>query len=277
MLPHWTQNDLTVNGARLHYYRTGDGSKPPLVLAHGFSDDGLCWQPTAHDLEAAYDVIMPDARGHGLSERVRPGESVDMAADLAEIIRLLGLDHPIVGGHSMGAMVAFQVGVRYPNRVRALILEDPPWWLPGQSEMRPIDSHQEHPMAGWVHTCVNSTTEQLIAQCRLENPTWPEIVVQTWCTAKKRMDPNILSILRIDGSDWQEKVKTLACPVLLITADVARGGIITPQVAAQVEAMNSQITIAHIPGTGHHIRFENYLVYMDAVRSFLEMIGEQKT
>jgi pimeloyl-ACP methyl ester carboxylesterase len=40
-------------------------------------DDGLCWQPTARDLEAQFNVILPDDRGHGLSERVRPGEKVE--------------------------------------------------------------------------------------------------------------------------------------------------------------------------------------------------------
>jgi pimeloyl-ACP methyl ester carboxylesterase len=269
MLPHWTQNDLLVNGARLHYYRTGDGRKPPLVLAHGFSDDGLCWQPTAHDLEAQFDVILPDARGHGLSERVRPGEKVDMASDLAGIIRGLGLERAIVGGHSMGAMVAFQLGVRYPELVRALILEDPPWWLPETSEMRPIDKHEENPMAGWVRTIAANTADQLMAQCRLDHPAWPEIVVQTWCAAKKRMDQNILSILRIDGADWQKTVPAIACPTLLFTADPERGGIITEAVAAKVSEMNSRFTIAHIAGTGHHIRFENYTVYMEALRSFL--------
>ena len=63
MLAHWIQNDLLVNGVRLHYYRTGHGDKPPLVLVHGFSDNGLCWTPVARDLEAEYDVIMPDMRG----------------------------------------------------------------------------------------------------------------------------------------------------------------------------------------------------------------------
>ena len=269
MLPNWTQNDLTVNGARLHYYRTGDGSKPPLVLAHGFSDDGLCWLPTARDLQAEFDVIMPDARGHGLSERVKPGEKVDMVADLAGLMRGLGLKRAIVGGHSMGAGVAFQLGVRYPELVRALLLEDPPWWLPSQSEMRPVDRHQEHPMAPWVRTCIESTAEELMAQARLEHPAWSEEVVQTWCAAKKRMDPNILAILNINGSDWQQMVPTLACPTLVVTADPDKGGIITPELAAKVSAMNSRFTIAHIPGTGHHIRFEDYPVYMEAVRSFL--------
>jgi pimeloyl-ACP methyl ester carboxylesterase len=89
MLAHWTHTDLFVNGVRLHYYRTGHGDKPPLVLVHGFSDNGLCWTPTARDLEADYDVIMPDMRGHGLSERVQLSDTVDMDADLAGLIRTL--------------------------------------------------------------------------------------------------------------------------------------------------------------------------------------------
>ena len=59
---------MIANGIRLHYYRTGDGTKPAVVLCHGFSDSGLCWTPVARQLEADYDVIMLDARGHGLSE-----------------------------------------------------------------------------------------------------------------------------------------------------------------------------------------------------------------
>src|SRR5512147_3178204 len=119
MLTHWAQNDLLLNGVQLHYYRTGQGDKRPLVLVHGFSDNGLCWTPTAHDLEAEYDVVMPDMRGHGLSERMRPGDDVDMAADLAGLIRGLGLKRPIVGGHSMGAMIASELGALFPDLARA--------------------------------------------------------------------------------------------------------------------------------------------------------------
>ncbi len=274
MLPHWTQNDLTVNGARLHYYRTGDGTKPPLVLAHGFSDDGLCWQPTAADLEAEYDVILPDARGHGLSERVRPGEPVDAASDLAGIMRGLGLERAIVGGHSMGANTAFQLGARFPDLARALVLEDPPWWLPEQSEMRPIDSHEEHPMAGWVRTIMTHTAEELIDQCRAEHPTWPEVVVQTWCAAKKRLDPDILSILNSPGTDWLEALAKISCPTLVFTAEADKGAIITPAVAARVCEVNSQVAIAHIAGVGHHIRFGNYPAYMQALRAFLKTVKD---
>ncbi|MEZ4677061.1 MAG: alpha/beta fold hydrolase [Caldilineaceae bacterium] len=51
-----------------------------MLLIHGFSDTGLLWTPVA-ELEADYDVIMPDMRGHGRSTRVQP--DVDMAADVA--------------------------------------------------------------------------------------------------------------------------------------------------------------------------------------------------
>jgi pimeloyl-ACP methyl ester carboxylesterase len=274
MLPHWKRNELTVNGARLHFYRTGDGSKPPLVLAHGFSDDGLCWQPTAADLEAEYDVILPDARGHGFSDRVRPGEPVDMASDLAGIIRGLGLVRPIVGGHSMGAMVATQLAGSYPELVRALVLEDPPWWLPDPAEEHMTDAEAEHPMAEFMRHITAHSTQELLAQYRSEHPTWPEMVLLTWCSAKKRLDPDILSILHIEGDDWQEMVGKIACPVLVFTADPELGGIITPEVAARVKELNRGMAFVHIPGVGHHIRFGNYKDYMDALRAFLHTLRD---
>lgn len=269
MLPaHWTKNDLTINGARLHYVRTGEGQKPPLVLAHGFSDDSLCWLQTAVDLETSYDIIMPDARGHGCSARVQPGQPVDMAADLAGIIQALGLERPIVGGHSMGAMTAFQMGVRYPEIPRALLLEDPPWWQPQptQTTSRP----GEHPMAPWVTTIERLTLDELITQTREEHPTWPEQVIQTWCPAKKRLDPNILSILTIGGTDWLADVPKLTCPTMIVTADPEKGGIVTAAIAAQVQTLNPLCTIIHIPGAGHHVRFEAYTTYMQSVHAFLQ-------
>jgi N-formylmaleamate deformylase len=268
MMPaHWTTDDLVINGATIHMIRTGDGSKPPLVLAHGFSDDGLCWLQAAIDLESRYDIIMPDARGHGLSARVQPGEPVDMVADLAGVIQALGLHRPVVCGHSMGAMVAFQLGVRYPEIPSALLLEDPPWWQP--EARQPVSQPAEHPMAPWVATITRLTLDELIEQTRREHPTWPEWVIQTWCPAKKRVDPRILSIINISGDDWAEGIPQLTCPTLIVTADPARGGIVTPALAERARQLSPRCTIAHIPGAGHHIHFEAYDAYMQHVDAFL--------
>ncbi|HVK02732.1 MAG TPA: alpha/beta fold hydrolase, partial [Armatimonadaceae bacterium] len=64
------------DGLRFHYARTGGGG-PPVVLAHGFSDDGSCWTPVARALAPEYDVVMVDARGHGLSDAPEAGYGVD--------------------------------------------------------------------------------------------------------------------------------------------------------------------------------------------------------
>ena len=272
MIPaHWTQNDLTLHGVRFHYCRTGNGDKPPLVLVHGFSDNGLCWLQTALDLEAEYDIIMPEARGHGLSERVRPDEPVDMTADLAAIIQALGLARPIVGGHSMGAMESFQLGVRYPEIPRALLLEDPPWRQPGARPV--ITDLQHHPQAPWVETVQRLTLDELMAQTRRDHPTWPDWVINTWCPAKKQLDPDILTILNIQDSDWPEGVPQLQVPTLVVTADPDKVGIVTPEISARVMELNPRCRVVHIPGTGHHVRFADYDTYMRAVRGFLQEVG----
>src|SRR3954468_16110314 len=96
----WQSDEVAANGLRLHYTRTG-GDKPPLVLAHGFSEDGLVWTALAEGLEAEYDVTMPDARGHGQSDAAETGlGTAELASDLHGIISGLGLDKPAVLGHS---------------------------------------------------------------------------------------------------------------------------------------------------------------------------------
>ena len=79
-------------------------------------------------LAGEYDMILPDARGHGLSDQPPTGYAPqDHAADVAGLIRGLGLERPILIGHSMGAGVAATVAAHYPDLVAGAILEDPPW------------------------------------------------------------------------------------------------------------------------------------------------------
>lgn len=276
MLPHWTQNDFLINGVRLHYYRTGRGDKRPLVLVHGFSDNGLCWALTARDLESEFDVIMPDMRSHGLSERVQPGEKVDMAADLAGLIRTLGLRRPIVGGHSMGAMIAYQIGVRFPELTSALVLEDPPWRLSRPVQASRVSQPSENPMAKWAKDLPNHTLEELLAQYYKEHPNWPEELVRPMGESKKQLDPTIVDTMidriHLEESGWLTTIQKIAQPVLLIAANPELGGIVTPEVVAKVHELNPKVTISNIPDVGHLIRFDNYTAFMEALRTFLKQV-----
>jgi pimeloyl-ACP methyl ester carboxylesterase len=272
MLPHWTQNDLLINGVQLHYYRTGHGEKRPLVLVHGFSDNGLCWTPTARDLEPEFDVIMPDMRAHGLSARLQPGENVDMAADLAGLIHALGLNHPIVGGHSMGAMITFQIGVRFPELVSALVLEDRPWWLSPPAQ----DPSGENPMAKWARSLPGRTLEELLVENRRDHPGWSEEMVRLLSESKKQLDPTIVDTMldraRSEEWNWQTNIQNITQPMLLLTANPQLGGIVTPEVVAKVRQLNPRVTIVTVLDVGHLIRFDNYTAFMQALRAFLNRL-----
>ena len=62
--PHGTEDrggTIEVDGARIHYSRTGSG-RAPLVLLHGLTDDGACWSRVAAVVAEDFDLVVPDAR-----------------------------------------------------------------------------------------------------------------------------------------------------------------------------------------------------------------------
>jgi N-formylmaleamate deformylase len=133
----YTEHDINTGGVKTHYYRTG-GDKSPFILLHGATDNGLCWTRVAEMLSARYDVIMPDALGHGLSDRLDPAfTSQQYTEQVAGLVRELNISQPIIMGHSMGAGTAVNLAIEYPDIPRAIILEDPPWGVlpppPGKS------------------------------------------------------------------------------------------------------------------------------------------------
>jgi N-formylmaleamate deformylase len=275
MQTQWTENDLVLDGVNLHYTRTGKGKKPPLVLAHGFSDSGLCWLPVALQLEDRYDLVLLDARGHGRSQRVQPGEDVDMPADLANLIRALQLEKPVVGGHSMGAHVSAQMAARNPGLARALVLEDPAWFPDGQPPRRRTeqeDTPPAHPFA-WLLELEGNPVEKVMEKCRKDNPTWAEIELRPWAESKLQFDLNFLQIQRILQRSWKEVVPEIDCPTLVITADPKKGALVTPEMAKMIVEMNPRFRVVKIKGAGHSIRRENFKDYMQAVEDFLNEVS----
>src|SRR3954452_5529526 len=170
----WQDGEVATNGITLHYTRTG-GDKPPLVLAHGFSDDGRCWTPVAEALEADYDIVMVDARGHGRSAAPASGYgSREMADDLAGAIAALGLRRPAILGHSMGAALTLVLAGIYPDVPGAILLEDPParWTMPRDESVFSAEwlAQRQTQMNGYQ----SKTREELIAAQRAATPWWSD-------------------------------------------------------------------------------------------------------
>jgi len=274
-MSNWSSGDVIANGIKIHFYRTG-GDKPPLVLAHGFSDNGLCWTRVAQVLERDYDVIMADARGHGLSDAPESGySSEDHAADLAGLIQALDLDKPALMGHSMGAATVAATEVGYPDLFTAAILEDPPWfdenssWNRGRADLSEEERKaQANRRLAEIVDRKSKPREEIMALGRQQSPTWDEIEFGPWADSKKQLSPNVLNRSARPWKPWQEIVPQISRPTLLVTADPDKA-IVTPEIATQAQEMNSNIQWVRIEGAGHNIRREQFDAFVQAVTEFL--------
>lgn len=263
----WQSAYVEANGLRLHYTRTG-GNKPPVVLAHGFSDDGLCWSPVAERLAATYDVVMVDARGHGCSEGPEEGYgSAEQAADLAAVITALGLLRPAILGHSMGAAMALVLAGTYPTVPGAILLEDPPaWWFTDPAAPPPNRTGR---FGERIVNLKRKTREEMIADQHAQSPSWSVAELEPWADSKLRLSFYVLNRGNVTPIDWPTTVQHITCPTLLITADPALGAIVTTEGSAAFQQLLPQAQIAHIPGAGHSVRREQFEPYMTVIQAFL--------
>lgn len=260
----WPSGEVSVTGGSLAYHRTGGGG-PPIVLSHGLTDNGLCWTRLAEALAPDYDVIMLDARGHGASSRPgAAGIAPDTPGqDLADAIDGLGLSGVIAIGHSMGARATAACAARHPDLVRAVILEDPPFVPPMDSEtaVKRLARFKEQ-----VKQLRDMTDAELLALLRRQSPTWEAVEFPAWIESKRQVDRNALPVL---PTPWQDDIRRIRAPTLLIHGDAERGSMVGAAEAREARELNTELRALRIEGTGHNIRRENFPAYLLAVRSFL--------
>lgn len=113
-------------GYHVHYQDDGDPSLPPLVLLHGFADSFTTWEGWVRELKTQFRIISLDFPGHGLTRAPQGSRlSGEYLADFVDAFAAkLALPRFAVAGNSMGGGAAWQLAVRHPDRVSALILVD---------------------------------------------------------------------------------------------------------------------------------------------------------
>ncbi len=275
-MTNWTENDISVNGINVHFLRTGQGEKPALVLSHGFSGSGWSWYDAARALEANYDLILPDTRGHGQSHRCARGEKTDLTADLAGLIRALGLDRPLVGGHSLGANYAARVAACHPDLLRGLVLIDPAWCLLPNGvpdEPRPPDDEDSPPGEStydrWLMRMQSLPFEAAVAELRKKAPHKDEAALIRWAKTVQAFDLNFFTTEDVTRIDFPEIVHLIRCPTLLVTGEVRLGAIVGVHQAQWIVEQNPLFDVARIMGAGHNILDDNFLDAIRVMKDFL--------
>ena len=119
----WTHHQRTVNGFRMHYVTAGSGY--PLVLLHGWPQSWFEWRKIIPALAQHYQVIVPDLRGLGDSEKPLTGyDNRTLACDVRELLSQLGLERVGVIGHDWGGAVAFYLAYDHRALVERLFILD---------------------------------------------------------------------------------------------------------------------------------------------------------
>jgi N-formylmaleamate deformylase len=261
----WNTAACETNGITLHYTRTG-GDKPPVILLHGLMTSGLCWTPLARALEQEYDVIMPDARGHGQSSVPDHGYSYeDHANDIAGLIQALQLPPVFLLGHSMGGMTAAVVASQHSKLLRGLILADPTFLSPTvQREVWESDVADQH------RKMLAKSLEEVVAEGRDRHPSRPRETVKLFAQARLQTSLNAFDVLRPPNPEYQRVIREIDVPSLLIISDK---GVVSSAVAEELQRVNPTLQVSTIHHAGHALYMDQPERFAAVVKSFLRSLS----
>ena len=120
----WKHNYIETNGVRLHVVQAGPKSGIPVVLLHGFPEFWYGWRKQIPALaEAGCRVIAPDQRGYNLSDKPKGVKAycVDtLVEDVIGLIDALEYEKVNLVGHDWGALVAWMLAIKHPERLHRL-------------------------------------------------------------------------------------------------------------------------------------------------------------
>jgi len=225
---------VELRGLRFHYREYGDPAARPVLLLHGVASNAKIWITTAPFLGEGFHVLALDQRGHGESDKPDAGyDFASVVGDAAAFIDALGLDRPVVAGHSWGGNVAVELAATHPERCAGLVLIDGGFleisarpgatWESAEREMAPPE-------------LTHLTREQLIAGAKRWElgPIWSDAIeaalmgnfeVTEEGTIRPRLSrANHMQVVR---ALWEQRVSELfpriECPALFVLAQRAGG------------------------------------------------------
>ncbi len=262
----FTEKKVPVNG---HYLNLAQSERtgPPLMFLHGVS---RCWQDFLSLMPmvaSRWQVFGLDHRGHGRSDR--QGKDYLVRHYLHDTCRTLKrhLEEPtVLFGHSLGALVALGAAATFPERVRAIVLEDPPSaaFLANLQET-PYHAQFEQ-MQALARTPTNiaeltnrlmemplPTAQGTVKLGELRDATSLRFSARCLLHLDPEVYPPLLANRWLEGIDLTSWCEQTRCPVLVLRGNSEMGGMLPRADAEAMVAKMPEGYLVDVPGVGHLI------------------------
>lgn len=242
-----------------------------LIALHGGSGTGQQWERIATRGLPNRRWICPDLRGHGSSPTNPPWTLLQLANDVMRGVDVLGVETFDVMGHSLGGRVAAEVARISPERVRSLILLDPPV-MTSSEWVAHIERTSERPREfSSLSEIVDMNANDLSTEARAyaEREMWAAVETSANGRYRLRADPGMIDAVRRDiiGTLPYSFGKFVG-PVLLLMAERQYG--VTAQGCEEMRlALGDRLMSLTIQGSGHNLHWEGFDSTVAAIKQFL--------
>lgn len=267
---------IDLPGGRFRYlsWGTEQMERPSVLLLHGITSSARSWVRVGPALVDRYRVYALDMRGHGESIKPPPGAYSlrHTADDAAALIEALGLDRPVVIGHSWGGATAIVLasGAGSERPVPALgqiILEDP---------AHDFARAQEEGRAAFYTQDIGRPAEELRPEIAANNPGWTEADIEGKIEALQQVTKTaVLSVFAEAGQTGLllPLLARIEAPTLLMRADAALGTTMDDAAWARAQQyLPAQSRAVQINGATHNIHRSSFTAFMQAVNDFLAQV-----
>ncbi len=251
----------TLNRSGVDIYYEVHGSGPTILLSHGYSATSQMWRGQIEALSRAHQLVLWDMRGHGKSAYPADESAYTQDAtvdDMVAILDAVGAKQAIIGGLSLGGYMSLAFNVKYPERVRALLIIDTG---PGFKK----DEARE----GWNKYALETAADFETRGLQRLKARSPEMA-----SAEHRSAEGLVKAAR--GMLTQRDARVInALPDIRVPALVVVGANDKPFLAA-ADYMSAKIPGACkvvIPDAGHAANIDQPAAFNEAVTSFLKSLA----
>ena len=239
-------NNVTIRGVKISFVQEGKGK--PIFFLHGNAGTHKTWIHQLDYFHRKYNVIAPDHRGYGQSDKPygQDYSPVALASDIKELMDLIGISSAVIIGHSMGGTIAMQFCIQYMNKVEGLVLVST---IPHRKFR-----NTEKDLAHLKEVGLETYLEELVQKWMPEEPS--DYIYQFALNEALKMEEHIRisTVTALDKFDITDKLNQINVPSLILVGEQDKQ---TPPFYSEdmyKHINNSELKI--IKGCGHTLPLE---------------------